>query len=44
MGHLLGLSNCVDTRCAMYPTEDPADSDRKGPGLCGMCRAQLAMA
>jgi archaemetzincin len=43
MGHLLGLSHCVDWRCAMFLTRDPADSDRKGPGLCANCRAAIGV-
>jgi archaemetzincin len=40
-GHLLGLSHCNDARCAMYLSHTPADSDRKGDGLCGNCRAAV---
>ncbi len=43
-GHLLGLSHCSDYRCAMFFSRDAADSDRKGPGLCGSCRAALGLA
>lgn len=42
-GHLLGLSHCLDFRCAMFLSRDAADSDRKGPGLCGNCRTALGM-
>jgi archaemetzincin len=42
-GHLLGLSHCADFRCAMFFSRDAADADRKGPGLCGSCRAALGM-
>jgi archaemetzincin len=42
-GHLLGLSHCTDFRCAMFFSRDAADSDRKGPGLCGSCRAALGL-
>ncbi len=42
-GHLLGLSHCSDFRCAMFLSRDAADSDRKGPGLCGSCRAALGV-
>jgi archaemetzincin len=41
MGHLLGLSHCNDFRCAMFLSHTPADSDRKGAGLCGACRAAI---
>ncbi len=40
-GHLLGLSHCNDARCPMYLSHTPADSDRKGDGLCGTCRSAL---
>lgn len=42
-GHLLGLSHCMDFRCAMFFSRDAADSDRKGPGLCASCRAALGL-
>ncbi|ABC79784.1 MULTISPECIES: archaemetzincin [Anaeromyxobacter] len=42
VGHLLGLSHCLDFRCAMFLSRDAADSDRKGPGLCASCRTSLA--
>jgi archaemetzincin len=42
-GHLLGLSHCSDFRCAMFFSRDAADSDRKGPGLCGSCRSALGL-
>jgi archaemetzincin len=40
-GHLLGLSHCTDFRCAMFLSHTPADSDRKGDGLCGACRSAI---
>ena len=40
-GHLLGLSHCADFRCAMFLSHTPADSDRKGDGLCGACRSAI---
>jgi archaemetzincin len=43
LGHLLGLSHCADQRCAMYLSHRPSDADRKGPGLCGACRAALGL-
>jgi archaemetzincin len=43
MGHLLGLSHCPDYRCAMFPTREAADADRKGPGLCAPCRGALGL-
>jgi archaemetzincin len=41
MGHLLGLSHCNDFRCAMFLSHTPADSDRKGEGLCIPCRSAI---
>jgi archaemetzincin len=41
MGHLLGLSHCNDFRCAMFLSHTPADSDRKGTGLCTACRSAI---
>jgi archaemetzincin len=43
VGHLLGLSHCLDWRCAMFLTRDAADADRKGPGLCASCRTALGI-
>jgi len=43
VGHLLGLSHCADWRCAMFLSRDSADTDRKGPGLCGTCRGALGV-
>jgi archaemetzincin len=43
VGHLLGLAHCADYRCAMFLTREAADADRKGPGLCGACRAALGL-
>ena len=43
LGHLLGLSHCADQRCAMFLSHRPSDADRKGPGLCGACRAALGL-
>ena len=43
VGHLLGLSQCTDYRCAMFLSRDAADADRKGPGLCTSCRAALGL-
>ena len=41
VGHLLGLSHCNDFRCAMFLSHTPADSDRKGEGLCSACRSAI---
>ena len=39
VGHLAGLDHCADPACAMYPSRDLADTDRKGPGMCAGCAA-----
>jgi archaemetzincin len=41
-GHLVGLSFCEDTRCAMFLAQSPQEQDRKGLGLCNLCRNELA--
>jgi archaemetzincin len=41
IGHVLGLALCGDGRCAMSPSRDPGDLDRRGPLLCTSCRAAL---
>ncbi len=43
LGHLLGLSHCQDSHCAMFLSHKPSDSDRKGLGLCATCRAALGL-
>jgi archaemetzincin len=40
-GHLLGLSHCSDFHCVMFLSHTPADSDRKGEGLCNACRSAI---
>jgi len=41
-GHLLGLSNCDDSRCVMFLATSTSDIDRKGISLCNVCRNELA--
>lgn len=43
MGSVLGLSSCLDYRCAMFPARDAGDVDRKQPGFCVHCRAALGL-
>jgi archaemetzincin len=43
LGHLLGLSHCADTHCAMFLSHKASDTDRKGPGLCVACRGALGL-
>lgn len=40
-GHLVGLSFCEDARCAMFLAQSPQEQDRKGLGLCNLCRNEL---
>jgi archaemetzincin len=42
VGHLLGLSNCDDPRCAMFLATSAGEIDRKGTSLCNLCRNELA--
>jgi archaemetzincin len=41
LGHLLGLGHCQKPACIMYFSNTLADTDRKGPGFCSVCRGQL---
>jgi archaemetzincin len=43
MGRVLGLSSCLDYRCAMFPARDAEDVDRKGPGFCRHCQVALGL-
>ncbi len=43
-GHLLGLRHCHNPRCAMFFSNSLADTDRKGPMLCPICREKAAAA
>jgi archaemetzincin len=43
LGSVVGLSSCLDCRCAMFPARDVADIDRKGGGFCVHCRAALGL-
>ncbi|MCI0570473.1 MAG: non-proteolytic archaemetzincin-like protein [Myxococcaceae bacterium] len=40
-GHLVGLSYCEDSRCAMFLAQTTQELDRKGPSLCNLCRNEL---
>jgi archaemetzincin len=40
-GHLVGLSYCEDPRCVMFLATSVVDVDRKGIGLCNLCRNEL---
>ena len=41
LGHLLGLDHCPDPACIMSFSNSLADTDRKGPGFCELCRDLL---
>ena len=43
LGYVLGLSGCLDYRCAMFASRDAADVDRKSVGYCFHCRAALGL-
>ncbi|MHB1361356.1 MAG: archaemetzincin family Zn-dependent metalloprotease [Thermoleophilia bacterium] len=40
-GHMLGLSHCRRAECIMHFSNAIGDTDSKGPGFCGECRAKL---
>jgi archaemetzincin len=42
LGHLLGLAHCKDPACIMFFSNTLADTDRKGPGFCPICRRQVS--
>ena len=41
LGHLIGLGHCPDPACVMSFSNSLADTDRKGPGFCHLCREKL---
>jgi archaemetzincin len=41
LGHVAGLAHCPDPECAMHPSADVDEVDRKGADLCGPCSAAL---
>lgn len=41
-GHLVGLSYCEDARCVMFLSSSVAETDRKQPVLCHVCRNEFA--
>lgn len=42
LGHLTGLSHCVDPGCVMRYSRDISDTDRKSPGFCPACATAAA--
>jgi archaemetzincin len=43
IGHVLGLSHCVDPSCVMFFSNSLADTDRKGDDFCKRCLASLSL-
>jgi archaemetzincin len=41
LGHLLGLGHCENPHCIMFFSNTLADTDRKGPDFCPLCRRRL---
>ncbi|MCD6497114.1 MAG: matrixin family metalloprotease [Deltaproteobacteria bacterium] len=41
VGHMLGLTHCMDRNCVMHASHNPADTDVKSPRLCPSCHASL---
>jgi archaemetzincin len=42
LGHLLDLGHCSKPACIMFFSNTLADTDRKGPGFCPVCRKNLS--
>jgi archaemetzincin len=43
LGHACGLDHCADPGCIMYFSNSIRDTDRKGPGFCGICKERLGI-
>ncbi|HOI13413.1 MAG TPA: archaemetzincin family Zn-dependent metalloprotease [Methanoculleus sp.] len=41
LGHTFGLAHCRDPRCVMRFSNTIAETDRKGPGFCSVCRPRV---
>ena len=41
VGHMLGLTHCLDRNCVMYPSNSLAQTDVKSTKLCPRCRSSL---
>ncbi len=41
LGHVFGLAHCGDPGCIMHFSNSVRDTDRKGPGFCPGCLAEL---
>ncbi len=42
LGHTFGLAHCENPRCVMHFSNTIADTDRKGPAFCTICRSRAA--
>ena len=43
LGHTYGLEHCANHLCIMYFSNNIRDTDRKGPGFCGVCKETLGI-
>jgi archaemetzincin len=43
LGHACGLDHCAQPGCIMYFSNTIGDTDRKGPGFCGLCKERLGI-
>ena len=43
VGHMMGLTHCLDRNCVMYPSNSLAQTDVKSPMLCPGCRSSLPL-
>ena len=41
VGHMMGLTHCLDRNCVMYPSNSLAQTDVKSTKLCPECRSNL---
>jgi len=41
VGHMLGLTHCLDRNCVMYPSNSLAQTDVKSTRFCPGCRSNL---
>ena len=43
VGHMMGLTHCLDRNCVMYPSNSLAQTDVKSTMLCPGCRSSLPL-
>jgi len=41
VGHMMGLTHCLDSNCVMYPSNSLSQTDVKSTKLCPECRSNL---